>query len=134
MARQSPGPITLVALVALGGTLGGLTRFVLLELAGAASSASVLVAVNVLGSGLLGLLVGMTTARHAALRHGVGTGFLGGFTTFSAAVATSSEVVSTHLGAAVSHVALTLVASVAAAGLGVFAGERLAPHRMREPA
>lgn len=131
MSRQGPGPLTLVALVTLGGTLGGLTRLLALELAGPASSAGALLTVNVLGSGLLGLLVGATTTHHAALRHGVGTGFLGGFTTFSAAVATSGELAASDPAAAAGHLVLTLGASVVAAALGLAAGELLARRRAR---
>lgn len=132
MPRRGPGPLALVALVTLGGTLGGLTRFLALELAGPASSAGALLAVNVVGSGLLGLLVGATTARHTALRHGLGTGFLGGFTTFSAAVATSGELAADDAAAAAGHLLLTLGASVVAAALGLLLGELLARRRTRE--
>lgn len=81
----------LVALVALGGALGTAARYATSLWLGTASSGwpTATFAVNVLGSFLLGLLLesllrrGAETPRGRLLRLGAGTGFLGGFTTYS---------------------------------------------------
>ncbi len=77
-------------LVALAGGVGAVARFVLDSVVAARAQRPFPVGtlvVNVLGSFLLGLLVGW--ARHrggtADVRAVLGTGFLGGFTTFSTA-------------------------------------------------
>ncbi|MBB0232771.1 chromosome condensation protein CrcB [Streptomyces calidiresistens] len=86
-ARPAPRWPLVLAVVALGGALGALARYAV-SLAwptpeGAFPSA--LLAVNVLGSALIGALVPLVTDRaaHPLLRPFLGTGLLGGFTTFS---------------------------------------------------
>lgn len=72
-----------LALVFAGGALGSLGRHLVgLALPGLAS----IWVVNIVGSLLLGLVLGLVagTARDAALRPLLGTGFLGGFTTYGA--------------------------------------------------
>ena len=110
--------------------LGGLARVGLLEVAGPDAALGSLLAVNVVGSALLGVLVGSTTTRHAWLRPFAGTGVLGGFTTYSAAVAAMAELTGSAgpVGAA-AYLAGTLVASVLAAGLGLAVGGALAKRR-----
>jgi len=79
-----------LALVAGGGALGTLARYGTAQLVPAAGGWPLAtLTVNVVGSFLLGLLLealarrGPEDARRAALRLGLGTGFCGGFTTFS---------------------------------------------------
>ncbi|MDO5025615.1 MAG: CrcB family protein [Trueperella sp.] len=81
--------LTNAGLVGLGGTLGTLARFGIGQLITPAWAATL--TVNLLGSFLMGLLVGAlstagnsTAARSAALNSFAGAGFLGGFTTYSA--------------------------------------------------
>lgn len=134
MAPDSPRPratLTLLALVVLGGTLGGLARTGVLELTGAESSTTALLGVNVLGSGLLGLLVGAARPHVAAwLRPFAGTGILGGFTTYSAAMA-AVESIGAGSGAlpAAGYLTGSLAGSVLAAALGLGLGLRLARRR-----
>ncbi|MBW4721725.1 CrcB family protein [Saccharothrix sp. SC076] len=66
-------------MVALGGGIGGLGRYALsgFGLAGT-------VAVNLLGSALIGVLVVLAPRLHPLARPFLGIGVLGGFTTFSA--------------------------------------------------
>lgn len=127
-APRSPRGLILFALVALGGILGGLARTGVLALAGPDLADAGLTAINVLGSGLLGLLVGAASPKAGAwLRPFAGTGVLGGFTTFSAAIATSAQLATgSGPGAAVGYLALSLASSVLAAGLGLTLGMRLA--------
>ncbi|WP_368733220.1 fluoride efflux transporter CrcB [Streptomyces alkaliphilus] len=86
-AVAAPRPPLVLAVIALGGALGAVARYAV-SLAwptpeGAFPSA--LLAVNILGSALIGVLVPAVTDRaaHPLLRPFLGTGLLGGFTTFS---------------------------------------------------
>ncbi|MBB5957867.1 CrcB protein [Saccharothrix tamanrassetensis] len=75
--REVSAPVLLA--VALGGGLGGLARY---AFAGLGLPGTV--AVNVLGSALIGVLVVLVPRLHPLARPFLGVGFLGGFTTFSA--------------------------------------------------
>ncbi|WP_250445955.1 CrcB family protein, partial [Actinotalea sp. C106] len=90
MTRQHLAP-RLLAVVALGGTLGTAARYLLASAVtqdgGTWPTATFLA--NLLGAFLLGLLLealvrrGAESPRGQVLRLGLGTGVLGGFTTFS---------------------------------------------------
>jgi CrcB protein len=74
------------ALVALGGALGSVARFAMVNslAAGDWDRATVAtMAVNLLGSSLIGALA-VLTSQKVALQHFLLVGILGGFTTFSA--------------------------------------------------
>ncbi|GAB4066990.1 hypothetical protein GCM10028777_21620 [Angustibacter speluncae] len=110
----------LVALVALGGALGSLGRWAvggaLPASEGAPAWSTVLV--NVTGAAALGALLAWLAARRPGSRRAqplVGTGFLGGWTTFSAAVLD----VQGHLAAG--HLATLGLAVVVGLGLPVVA-------------
>ena len=118
------------ALVFVGGALGSLARYVLaLAVPGMGATWTV----NLVGSFALGLLLGMPAARVPdahSLRLLIGTGFLGGFTTYSAFV---HDVVS--LGLAIGPV-LGLAAGAFQVALGVGAallGFAIADARRRTP-
>ena len=84
------------------------------------------VAINVVGSFLLGLLV----AEHwfdRDLREAVGVGFLGGFTTFSTfSVQIVLEVDSGEPGRAAGYLLASVVGGIAAATAGYVLGRKLA--------
>lgn len=113
-------------LVALAGGIGAATRFLVDSWVAARLRSSVpagTVAVNVTGSLALGLLTGWAL-RHAGggqVASIVGTGFLGGYTTFSTA---SVEAVRLARGgrvtAALGHAVAMLVLSLAAALAGLW--------------
>lgn len=65
--------------IALGGGLGGLARYAFTGLGIPGT-----IAVNVLGSALIGVLMALVPRLHPLARPLLGIGFLGGFTTFSA--------------------------------------------------
>ena len=117
-----------LALVALAGGLGAVTRF-LLDTAvrsriGTAFPAGT-VLINLTGSLLLGLVVGLADAGAVpdVLRTVVGTGFLGGYTTFSAAsVETEALVVARRPVAAIANGLVVPVACVALAAAGLALG------------
>lgn len=81
--------------------------------------------INVSGSFVLGVLSGAVS--DAALLAVVGTGLLGGFTTFSSVAAVSAVMASERRGwAAASNTIGTLVLAVAAAAAGIAIGDLLA--------
>lgn len=110
--------------VAVAGGLGAVARFVLDQLVTRRTSAAYPVGtsvVNVVGAFLLGLVTGLAAAQllPPAWHVVVGTGFLGGFTTFSAVtvevvrLARSGRRVVSAL-----HAVGLLLAALVAAGLG----------------
>lgn len=85
--------------------------------------------VNIVGSLLLGVVVGLLGDRHPVLRTFVGTGVLGGFTTYSAFAV---HVVQTSTAAPLVGLALmavSLFGGLVAAGLGLALGRRAAGRR-----
>ncbi|WP_082812578.1 fluoride efflux transporter FluC [Cellulomonas timonensis] len=118
-------------LVGLGGAVGGLLRWtatVVLD-EPADTFPWTTFGVNVLGSFALGLLVVGFVGRRGApawVRPALGTGLLGGFTTFSA-YAHAVDVLATggRLGVAAAYLVGSVIAGVAAAGAGVALGSRL---------
>jgi CrcB protein len=127
-------PAILVAVAAAGG-LGAATRFALdgvlrSRLRGALPVATILI--NLSGSLVLGLLTGLTAAAvlPEAVRAVAGTGFLGGYTTFSAASVETVRLAGARrpVLAVVNGVAVPLAAVLLAAA-GLLLGGALAPAR-----
>lgn len=114
--------------VALAGGLGAGTRYVLDSTLSPRLPAHLPLAtliINVIGSFLLGLLVGSSVAPGARLILGIG--FLGGFTTFSAASVESVRLVfARRPSAAAGLLAMMLGGSVLAAACGYLLGRALA--------
>ena len=116
----------------LGGCLGTASRFVInraVPQPGHLPLATLLI--NVVGALLLGLLLARLAAlgpdrgRRRVVRLAVGTGFFGGFTTYSAlAVDTVAVSVSGRPGWGIAYALVTVLLGVAAAGLGLAAGGR----------
>ncbi|UTX54474.1 fluoride efflux transporter FluC [Leucobacter aridicollis] len=119
-----PGPRD-VALVGIGGALGSVTRYLTGYALPWDANVSTF-AINVVGSLLLGLMVAGFAGRRPRLQLTLGTGFCGGFTTYSALavgiaeLTRSGEVFSAML-LALGTVACTGVASL----VGVLIGRRL---------
>ena len=92
MTRPPHHDPRLIAVVALGGMVGTTARWALTHAVGASANGfpTATLIENVLGSFLLGALLegllrrGAESSRGRVLRLGLGTGLLGGFTTFSA--------------------------------------------------
>lgn len=117
-----------IALVGLAGGLGAGTRFVVDGLIRAKLRTALpvaTIAINVTGSFLLGLIAGAVIV-HAAppeLQVIAGTGFLGGYTTFStASFETVRLVQSRRTGLALVNGIGTAVVAVAAAAAGLAVG------------
>lgn len=120
---------TTTGAVALGGAIGSTARYAL-ELALPWNGHSVpwtTLAINVLGSGLLGLLLGLLPQAEQRLpRAFLGTGVLGGFTTFSTyAVQANMLVDRGEAGPVLGYLAGTLLAALAAAWAGGRMGRAL---------
>ncbi len=122
-------PLLVLAVVVAGG-LGAVSRFVVDAVVRARADDAYPVGtavINVTGSFALGLVTGLVLAHTAseAVRSIVGTGFLGGYTTFSTASFETVRLVQTgRVGAAVGYGLGTLVATVGVAALGLWLGLR----------
>ena len=116
--------------VVAGGVIGVALRELLLLPFGATSGAGALalptatMVVNVAGSFALGVVVGWLGERHPTARGFLGTGVLGGFTTYSAFAVQAVAMPSLWL--AVGLAAVTVVFGVAGAVIGLFVGRRTA--------
>lgn len=130
--------LELVSLVAAGGVLGTSCREALSLLVPRIDDVPVVIlAINVLGAFLLGLLIeslarrGPDAGRRRALRLALGTGVLGGFTTYSTlAVDTVQLLEASRPGVAALYAFSTLVVGALATTLGM----ALAVHRHRKGA
>ena len=118
-------------LLALAGGLGAVSRFVADAFVSRHKPFRMplgTLLINVTGSLLLGVLAGALTAgapdsTEAAVRAVLGTGFCGGYTTFStASVETVRLWVAEGRSTGVGYAATTLAGSVAAAALGLWLG------------
>jgi fluoride exporter len=127
----------LLILVTLGGAAGSAARYGVTELlrpsptgSAGAQFPSATLAINVVGSFLLGLLLTVPPRRLPAWRYQQafwGTGVLGGFTTFSTVMVDVLDLAgSGRAGAAFGYTCLTLAAGLLAAWLGLVVGQRSA--------
>jgi CrcB protein len=115
------------ALVAVGGAAGAWARWRVAVAAPVAAGAFPLptLLVNVLGAGLLGYLVGRVPVRGArseAVRLALGTGVLGGFTTFSTYAVEVARRLPAHAGTAVAYALASVAAGLVAAVVGLALG------------
>ena len=118
----------IVALLALAGGLGAGTRFTMDGLLRSWFRTALPVGtmiINTTGSLLIGLLAGLVLAHHVdpGLEIVLGTGFMGGYTTFSTASFETVRLIQTgRTGFALINGIGTLVLTVAAAVLGLGIG------------
>nr|WP_281497204.1 CrcB family protein [Ornithinimicrobium sp. F0845] len=131
----------LILAVALGGALGTSGRYAVSLLLGAGHHAPwATLAVNVTGAFLLGLLLerlasaGPETPRRRLARLALGTGLLGGFTTYSALALELHQLLETaEIAAAVLYGLGTVCAGLLACAAGVALGARGPGRGMRRP-
>jgi CrcB protein len=118
----------MMLLLALGGGLGAVTRFVVDAVVARRNPFRVplgTMLINVTGSLVLGLVTGLlvagsTGSASATVRAVLGTGFCGGYTTFStASVETVRLWVAEGRSTGVRYAAVTLVGSLVAAAVGL---------------
>lgn len=109
-----------------GGVIGvGLRELMLLPLSPDASAAGPFVlpaatmVVNVLGSFVLGVVVGGLGDRHPLTRAFVGTGVLGGFTTYSAFAVQTAVLLGSAPIAGVALAVMSVLLGLVAAAIGV---------------
>ena len=128
------GPLIGYLAAALGGGLGSLARWglglALPHPAGAWPTATLVV--NLTGCLLLGLLAAALFTRHPGspwLRPFLGTGVLGGWTTFSTFAVDAVQLADAGRGAAaVGYVLVSVAGGVLAAATGVRLGRAVPPH------
>ena len=127
MTRPPHLDLRLVGLVAAGGAVGTTARWALTESLGTSAGGwpTATFVANLLGSFLLGALLegllrrGPESRRGRLVRLGVGTGVLGGFTTFSTYVVEAWQGVRAGAGpSAFGYLAGTLVAALVAVSAG----------------
>ena len=133
--RRQPVDQRTLGYVVVGGALGVFARAVLLAPVDDARVVPWLtLAVNVAGSLLLGVVVGVLADRHPHARAFLGTGVLGGFTTYSALAVQTAGWLATPWAALALAAASVLLGALAALA-GLFAGRGLAgrPAAVPEP-
>ncbi|WP_240482577.1 fluoride efflux transporter FluC [Microbacterium arborescens] len=125
--RARISPLTLV-LVVIGGAAGVAVRAAItLPFTGWAHPLAVpalTLGCNLLGSFLLGVVVGRWAVSRPRLRAFAGTGVLGGFTTYSAFAVQSIQVATAAPVVGLALVVVSLVGGLVAAGLGLALGTR----------
>jgi fluoride exporter len=127
-----------VALVALGGAAGTAARVAItLAVPSMGAFPVATFAINVVGAFLLGMLLevlarrGPDAGRLRRIRLLLGTGFLGGFTTYSAlAIDTAKLTSSADTGTALAYSVGTILIGGVATWAGIVIGTRLAGRRM----
>ncbi len=133
-ARSRVSALTLLVVVA-GGAVGVLLRAsVTLPVTDGAHPLvvpAITLGCNVVGSFLLGVAVGRLGSRHPRWRAFVGTGVLGGFTTYSAFAVQSIQTFTAAPIVGLLLVAVSLAAGLVAAAWGLGIGER--GRRMPQP-
>lgn len=111
------------------GAVGSLLRWLLAAALPSARLPWATLAVNVVGSLLIGAIVGALTARGAGdgrLRTLLTAGLLGGFTTYSSfALETTAMVERRAWGHAAGYVGATLVLGLVACGIGLWLGRTM---------
>lgn len=132
--RPAPASWRIALLVAAGGALGAMLRFLLTVLDPAVTTPTLVempwttLTVNVLGSLGLGALNGVLEVREGRpwMRPLLGTGLCGGFTTMSAVVLEGSAMIGADFPLlALLYAALTLALCLGAVVLGLLLGNRL---------
>ena len=135
-------PTDVLVLTFVGGTVGTLARWALAELLGEPGGLTAGVALaNVLGALAMGVLVGrlprlgLSPLRRQRLRTLLGTGVLGGFTTYSALAVHCADLVrESNLDRAVVHGLGSVLLGVVAAAVGLGLGARAATPAERHEA
>lgn len=108
-------------LVAVGGAVGTLGRYALTTGMPASQNVAVLAA-NVSGAFVLGVVVALLAGRHERLQLLLGTGVCGGFTTYSAFAVGVEQLAAVQPWGAVGFALGTVIAGIAAVACGVWIG------------
>lgn len=127
--RHPPVGAAVLGSVAAGGVIGSVARYGLIEAVPRQPDAFpwATFAVNVLGCFAIGVLLAVLSPRsHPLLRPFLGTGILGGFTTFSTYAVETEQLIAHRPVVAVLYFFGTLVAALAAVRLGEAAAATVA--------
>lgn len=121
-------------MVVLGGALGTAARAALLlpwtgTDASAVSVPVVTLVINLVGAFALGLVVGVLAGRHPTARAFLGTGVLGGFTTYSAFAVQTVTAGALAAWVPVALAVVSVLGGVLLAGVGVSVGRVAAGRR-----
>jgi CrcB protein len=135
--RHATGGVTVLATIAAGGATGAAARYLIGATwptpAGAFPVGTL--AINVLGCALIGVLMVLITdvwSSQRLLRPFLGTGVLGGFTTFSTyAVDIQQLVADSHVHTALLYLTLTPVGALLAVWVAAHATRRLVNWRIQ---
>ncbi|MYV98264.1 fluoride efflux transporter CrcB [Streptomyces sp. SID3343] len=137
-SRESPRvPVAIVAVVSVGGVLGALARYGagLLWPTATGSFPWTTFAINVIGCAAIGCLqVAATEGRpvHRLVRPFLGTGVLGGFTTFSTYCVDIEQLVDRgEAGTALAYLTATITAAMVAVTTGAWVARRVLALRSR---
>ena len=132
--RLERAELLLAWLVFVGGAAGSLARYVITSATPVAVGQPwAILAINVVGAFALGWLLEALlrrsgpAGRHYRARLLLGTGFLGGFTTYSSLATDAASLAGSALGLAFAYAGISLVAGAAASVSGVAAGAAI--HR-----
>jgi CrcB protein len=128
----APRPTALLGLVILGGALGVAGRAALVLPVPPDAVVLATLAVNVVGSGLLGVVIGWLGSGSPALRAFLGTGILGGFTTYSAFTVQLARLLDGQAPMALAAAVASLLLGVVAALAGLHIGRRFAREPLAE--
>jgi CrcB protein len=116
-----------VLLVAAGGVVGVVARYALGTTVTHDTLPWVTVAINVVGSFLLGLLTAVGTGLAPEVRTALGVGLLGGFTTFSTfSVDALKQIEAGESGKALLYIVASVILGIGAAAVGYYAGRAVA--------
>lgn len=127
-----------LGLVAAGGSVGtALREGLVLALPIEGSFPVVILGINLLGAFLLGALMetlvrrGPDSGRRRIARLLLGTGVLGGFTTYSALATDASLLLASEPGAGILYGLVTVVLGAGASWLGIAVAMRVPEHSLR---
>lgn len=123
----------LLGLVMLGGAVGVASRAALLLPFGADAAPLVTLMINVVGSLLLGIVVGWLGSGSPRMRALLGTGVLGGFTTYSAFAVQVVILADGDASIALVVAVASVLLGVGAAVIGLLLGRRVARDPITEP-
>ena len=113
--------LRIIALVASGGALGAVLRYVLPSLIPGQNNIFSTLGINLVGSLMLGLLFGLLAAGieiSDELILLIGTGFLGAFTTMSTFAFEAMETTQENYISGLSYILITVLGSISLAWLG----------------
>jgi fluoride exporter len=133
--RRATGGVTMLATIAAGGAIGAAARYLIGQSwptpAGAFPVSTL--SINILGCALIGVLMVLITevwSRQRLLRPFLGTGVLGGFTTFSTYTVDIQRLLAgAHAGTALLYLTLTPVGALLAVWVAAHATRRLVNWR-----